>query len=215
MKIKVLLGILLLCSAVLVACGGNDDNGTDNTPTPGVTTNPDSGTPSPGVTTNPDSGTPTTGATDNNTDATSSASIVSDANAFVNAIGKDGTWIIALLNDLSIEQDLVLEGEFTNGKKDDAGKDIIQRKIALYTQDENRNITSRFNLTSPSLTINSPEATIQHGNFIGELFINTTNFKLVDVTVDGNVYFKDKEVQDSFTMDETSRILGNKEVKAQ
>ena len=48
---------------------------------------------------------------------------------------KDGKWIIATTKDLVSYKPLVLEGEFKNGKKDAVtGAELIQRKIALYTQ---------------------------------------------------------------------------------
>jgi len=111
--------------------------------------------------------------TDNkdNTDAVTTASIVDTEQAFVDAISNTGTWIICLTKNLTVDQELVLEGEFKNGKKDDAGNDIIQRKIALYSQDENRNITARYVLTAPKMTIKSPNASIQHGTFKGDLYV--------------------------------------------
>jgi len=148
--------------------------------------------------------------TDNNdnTDAVTTASIVDNEQAFIDAISNKGTWIICLTKNLTVDQELVLEGEFKNGKKDDAGNDIIQRKIALYSQDENRNITARYVLTAPKLTIKSPNASIQHGTFKGDLYVDADNFALVDATVDGNVYFTKQEYKDSFTMDGTSQVTG-------
>ncbi|MCL6494616.1 MAG: hypothetical protein K6T54_07530, partial [Ignavibacterium sp.] len=60
------------------------------------------------------------------------------------------TWIIATLNDLTFDKDLVLTGNLKNGKVDKVtGLDSIQRKIALYTQDDKKNVTARFTLTAP------------------------------------------------------------------
>lgn len=146
-------------------------------------------------------------------DVVSTASIVDNETAFMNAISAKGTWIIAITKDLTINKDLLLEGEFKNGKKDDAGKDIIQRKLALYAQDENRNITARYTLTAPKLTVTSPQASIQHGTFKGDLYVSVADFQLIDATVDGNVYFTSEEAQNSFSMDETSKITGKKELK--
>ncbi|MHB1454389.1 MAG: hypothetical protein ACYCYM_10615 [Saccharofermentanales bacterium] len=145
-------------------------------------------------------------------DVVTTASIVNTAAAFENAISAQGTWIIATLNDLTIDKDLVLDGDFKNGKKDDAGADLYQRKIALYTQDADRNITARFTLTAKSLTINSVVASIQHGTFIGDLYVNVAGFQLVDAKVDGNIYFKTQEIKDSFVMDETSEVTGTQEL---
>ncbi len=205
MKLKLTLTFILII--FLFAGCGKKDAGTDNNPTP---TSAGQATPTQaGETTPTQTATPTAQATP---DAVSSASIVDTSDAFVKAISKTGTWIIATTKDLTIDKDLLLEGEFKNGKKDDAGKDVIQRKIALYEQDENRNITKKFTLTAPKLTITSPMASIQHGTFIGDLYVSVSDFKLVDAIVDGNVYFTTNEAKSTFSMDETSKITGKQEM---
>jgi len=139
-------------------------------------------------------------------DAVTSASIVSDAAAFEKAISKDGKWIICTLNDLVINKNLVLEGDFVNTKT----PPVSARKIALYTQDDDHNVTARFTLTAPKLTIKSPDARIQSGTFKGDLYVYAKNFALVDAKVDGNVYFATQIAKDTFTMDEKSSITGKK-----
>lgn len=191
--------IILLIVALIPAfagCGGNNDKDKDN----------DTGNNS----------TTTQGGTNDqksDEDAVTTASVVDSESAFKNAISSKGTWIIATLKDLTFTDDLVLDGQFTNGKKDDQGKDIVQRKIALYTQDENRNVTNRFTLTAPTLTINSPYASIQHGTFVGDLYVSQDNFQLVDAKVDGNVYFTTDTAKSTFKMDDTSSVTGEQEVK--
>lgn len=182
MKIKVILLVLVLIIALFTGCAPEEQAEPDDQPE--VT--PPEATP----------------------DVVTTASIVDNEEAFKEAISNNGTWIICLLNDLTFDEDLVLDGEYTNGKKDDNGNDIIQRKIALYTQDEDRNVTARFTLTAPKLTINSPNARIQSGTFVGDLYVMADNFQLVDATVDGNIYFATEEAQSTFTMDETSEVTG-------
>lgn len=152
-------------------------------------------------------------AQENKTDVVTTASVVDNAAAFEKAISNKGTWIIAIVKDLTINKDLVLDGEFKNGKKDKDGKDIVQRKVALYTQDENRNVTNRFTLTAPKFTINSPKASIQHGTFKGDLYVSAKDFQLVDAKVDGNVYFTNNEAKSTFKMDNASKITGKQELK--
>lgn len=152
-------------------------------------------------------------AADKKVEAVTTPSIVDNADAFVKAIGKDGRWIIATLKDLKIDKDLVLEGEFKNGKKNADGTEQIQRKIALYTQDDNKKVTNRFTLTAPKLTIKSPNARIQSGTFKGDVYVETKDFQLVDATVDGNVYFASEEAKAGFKMDSTSKVTGKQEVK--
>lgn len=141
------------------------------------------------------------------------ASIVNTPIAFENAISAKGTWIIAILKDLTFDKDLMVEGEFKNGKKDTAGKDILQRKIALYTQDTNKVVTARFILTAPKLTFKSPMGSIEHGTFKGDLYISAKNFQLKDATVDGNVYFTTAEAKSTFKMDAKSKVTGKQELK--
>ncbi|MGH4120502.1 hypothetical protein [Clostridium sp.] len=140
------------------------------------------------------------------------ASIVDTEAAFEKAISGKGTWIIATIKNLTFDKDLVVEGEYKNGKKDDAGKDVIQRKIALYAQDEDRNVTARYTLTAPKLTFNSPMGSIEHGTFKGDLYVSANDFQLKDATVDGNVYFTTAEAKSTFKMDATSKVTGVQEM---
>lgn len=141
-------------------------------------------------------------------DAQTSASVVNNAEAFEKAISKDGTWIAATLNDLTIDKDLVLEGEFTN-------KDKPARKIALYTQDADHKVTASFKLTAPKLTIKSENARIQGGTFVGDVYVEANGFTIVNATVEGNLYFANDEYKASFIPAEDGKVTGETAVKAQ
>jgi len=142
-------------------------------------------------------------------DVVTTASLVNNIEDFKAGISTEGTWIISILNDMTSEEALVLDGMFLNGKKDKVtGEDVVQRKIALYTQDEDRNVTARFTLTAPKLTINSPNARIQSGTFVGDVFVNEEMFQLVDAVVEGNLYFTNQAAKDSFKMDDKSSVTG-------
>jgi hypothetical protein len=143
-------------------------------------------------------------------DGVTSASLVNTAAAFENAISKNGTWIICLLNDLTIDKDLIVDGDFKNTKD----PPVSQRKLALYAQDENRNVTARYTLTAPKMTINSIDCSLQKGTFRGDLYVAGKNFQLVDQTVDGNIYFLNADAKSTFKMDETSKVTGVQELKA-
>ena len=141
-------------------------------------------------------------------DVVATASITYDQDTFKAALGTEGTWLIAALQDMTFDMPLTLEGSFYNGKKDADGNDIIQRKIALYSQDSDRNITRKFTLTAPSITIDSPNARIQGGVFVGDLIVKVPNFQLVKATIQGNVYFTSQEAMDTFSVDELSTVTG-------
>ncbi len=134
------------------------------------------------------------------------ASIVNTNEAFKKAISKEGTWIAATLKDLTFTEDLVVEGEFKN-------KDVVARKIALYTQDADKKVTARFTLKAPKMTIKSENAKIQSGTFVGDLYVEAKNFQLVDAKVEGNVYFTNADAQSTFKQDTKSSVTGKTELK--
>jgi hypothetical protein len=202
MKVKATLLVLCMFITLLTGCG--KQTGTGNltpTPTTAVTTAPS---------TAPTTAAPTTAATTAPTgttpDVVTTASIVNTEDAFIKAISKSGTWIIAILNDMTINKDLVLDGDFKNSKGES------ERKLAFYSQDANRVVTARYTLKAPKLTINSVDARIQSGTFKGDVYVNAKNFSLVDAKVDGNVYFANKDAQSTFKMDATSSITGKQEL---
>lgn len=204
MKAKSILLTVALTTLIMAGCATQTTPAPSTTGTQG-TTPPTTGTQgtAPKQTT-PSEATP---------DVKTSASIVDKEAAFEKAISSTGTWIIATTKDLTFNKELVLDGEFKNGKKDSAGKDIIQRKIALYTQDENRNVTNRYTLTAPKLTINSLNARIQSGTFKGDVYVSAKNFELVDATVNGNVYFTNDDAKTTFKKDAKSKVTGKQELK--
>jgi hypothetical protein len=212
MKLRIVIAMIALFMLVMTGCGKKDGDNAATSPSPSptkaatATTAPTTAPTTPAATTAP------TTAAGETPDAVTTASIVDNEEAFLKAISKTGTWIIALTKDLSTDKELLLEGEFKNGKKDDAGKDIIQRKIALYAQDENRNITARYTLKAPKLTISSPMASVQKGTFKGDIYVTVSDFELVDATIEGNVYFTTEEAKNTFKMDETSKVTGKKEM---
>lgn len=147
-------------------------------------------------------------------DAVTSASIVNEETTFINAISKDGTWIIVTLNDLTTDKELVVEGEFRN--KGDAAQDLY-RKLALYAQDENKKVTARYSLTAPKLTVKSPNFKIQGGTFKGDVYVEANGFNVTDATVEGNVYFATQEFKDSAVINteagKEGKVTGTLEVK--
>ncbi len=139
-------------------------------------------------------------------DAITTASVVDKASDFLSAVGPDGTWIIAVVQDLSLDKEIVVDGQFTQNDKP-------YRKLAFYAQDANRKITERYTVTAPRMTVRSQNTRIQGGTFRGDVYVEANGFHLVDGTVDGNVYFLKQEYLDSFTMDEPSSVTGVTELR--
>lgn len=147
-------------------------------------------------------------ATTEEVDVVTTASIVTDADAFVSALGADGAWIAAALNDITLDADLVVEGEFMN-------KEVVARKIALYTQDEDHNVIDRFTLTAPKMIVKSENLKLQGGTFVGDVYVEANGFKVSDATVEGNIIFASQEYKDSFVLDaeKESTVTGTMEVE--
>ena len=128
------------------------------------------------------------------TDAVSSASLVDSTDKFEKALSADGTWIICPLKDMEIDKDLVLDGTF---KK--TGTETIQRKIGLYAH-EGPVTNARFTLKAKSLTIKSPNASLQMGTFIGDVYVAETGFTMKETTIEGNLYFATQALLDAYNL---------------
>lgn len=143
-------------------------------------------------------------------DVVTTASLVNEEEAFVKAISKDGTWIVAILADMTINKELVIEGEFHD--KNDTTKPVY-RKLALYAQDEDHKVTARYTLTAPKLMIKNENTKIQGGTFKGDVYVQANGFNITDGKVDGNVYFASDEYKASFKMEKGGTVTGATEVK--
>lgn len=137
-------------------------------------------------------------------DTVSSASVPANDQQLVEAMSTDGTWIIIFHDDYSTDLDLVLEGEHTN-------RGEVDRKLALYDQDDDYNVTERYTLKASSITVSSPNTRFQGGIFVGDLYVKANNFTLRDFKVDGNVYFENEEAKATFKIHGGSEITGNLE----
>ena len=134
-------------------------------------------------------------------DAVTTASVVDNAADFIRAAGADGTWIIATLRDLTIAEEIVLEGEFTR-------RGELARKIALYAQDADRVVTARYTVTAPRLVVRSPNARIQGGTFVGDVYVDAPGFLVIDATVEGDITFSKREFRESFRQEEGGTVTG-------
>jgi hypothetical protein len=121
-------------------------------------------------------------------------SVVVDEDSLIEGLSAEGGWIVIFGEDMSTEQELVLEeGPTDNGEP--------TRKLALYTQDADRNVLERFTLTTPQLTIESPNSRIQGGTLAGDVIVDAENFQLTDAVIEGNLIFTSQEYHDSFEND--------------
>ena len=126
---------------------------------------------------------------------------------FEKAISKNGIQTIDMKKSLTINKDLVVDGEFRNDKA------LLERKINLYSQDKAKNIGDRFTLTVPKLTVKSTQTSMEHGTFKGDLYISANNFQLIDTKVEGNIYFTTPEAKNTCKIDAKSKVTGRQELR--
>ena len=117
----------------------------------------------------------------------------------ISGLSDSGFWIFAVLSDVTIDGELVVSGEFH--QRDDPDQPIY-RKLALYAQDADRNVTADYVLTVPLMTVKSPNFRIQNGVVKGDIVVDADGFELSGGTLQGNLTFKTQAQMDSAKLDE-------------
>lgn len=206
MKLKILLILTLIVISLFVGCA-RKENGAEDGETPGTDTEEGKDTNADGEADADE---------DDPVDVVTTPSIVNNGDALLNAVGPDVFWLAAIVNDITLDQDIIIEGEYTKEDREDPSKLVpAGRKLALYAQDEDRNKTASYTLKAPKMIVKSKDTKIQGGTFVGDVYVEATGFNLVDAKIEGNVYFANEEQKNSFTMDEKSSVTGATEIKTQ
>ncbi len=133
------------------------------------------------------------------TDAVTTPSITGDSDVLVKSLSDSGNWITAITTDVNVTEEIVVSGIFHD--KNDPANDIY-RKLALYSQDSDRNVTGTFTLTTPKMTVESENFRIQEGTLKGDVYVKANGFELKNATIDGNITFESDEFKDSAKLDE-------------
>ncbi len=197
MKIKYLIFLVVWVTVILSGCTKEDETPADDTYTTEATT----------VATT--TATETTGV-----DVVSSPSIVNTAEGVIEAAGPNAAWLLAITEDVTVEGDIVVEGDYLVADKTDATKMVpAGRKIALYAQDADRNKTASYTLTAEKMIVKSANTKIQGGTFVGDVYVESDGFNLVDATVEGNIYFSTEDFKANLAVDEKSKVTGVMEVQ--
>ncbi|MDR1532029.1 MAG: hypothetical protein LBS62_07570 [Clostridiales bacterium] len=129
-------------------------------------------------------------------DAVTSASPkeTSDPGVMAQALSEDGYWILSILSDVHMQGELNVEGTFHD--KDDPAAPVY-RKLALYAQDANHNVTANYTLITPRINVLSPNFRIQNGTVRGDIYVNAHGFQLTGTILDGNLIFASQAISAS------------------
>ncbi|WP_067841251.1 hypothetical protein [Amphibacillus sediminis] len=138
---------------------------------------------------------------DNDADTVTAASFADDGEALKLAASENGTWIIIPQSDMTLEEDLVVSGTFHDGGEESGD---IYRKIAAYTQDDDRNIVDQWKITVPQLVVQSENLNFQGGTLDGDVYVEADGFLLHETaTVTGTITFANADYQASAQIDGT------------
>lgn len=150
----------------------------------------------------------TTDETGEDSDVTTGAtqSVVTDEDSLLEGLSSDGGWIVIFQDDISTDEELVLAGGMENNDGES------ERKLALYEQDADRNVTGTFTLSAPSLTIEQDNTRLQYGTFEGDVYVEAENFRLLGGTIDGDLIFASEEFEESAEIDDDATITGETKV---
>jgi hypothetical protein len=135
------------------------------------------------------------------TDDVTSASPKESSNPddIIKGLSDAGFWIFAILSDVTLDEELIVSGEFYD--KDDPNENIY-RKLSLYAQDDERNITANYTLTVPRIVVMSPNFRIQNGMVKGDVYVDADGFELMNTVLEGSLTFKTQAQMDSAKLDE-------------
>lgn len=129
-----------------------------------------------------------------NGDAVTAASITAEPEEVEASLSSDGNWITAITDDVTLDGDVTVSGEFP---------DEEYRKLALYDQDDDRNVTDEYTLTVGTLTVESPDFRIQNGTVDGDVYVDAEGFHLLDATITGDLTFSSEEIEEAATIEGT------------
>ena len=121
------------------------------------------------------------------------------------SLGPDGAWIVLFEGDVSVDQEVMIYGAVY----EEEGAEAPRRKLALYTQDADRNVTARFTLSVPQLVVHHLNTRIQAGTVAGDIYVEEDGFELTSgATIDGNLYFASEALQESASISDDSTVTG-------
>lgn len=145
-------------------------------------------------------------------DAVASSSRANSVESFKSAI--NNSWIVIVEKDLKIEEEVTLNPGFKKINSEDKSSMIdTPRILAIFDKDESGTVKNVYTLTVPKLIIKDEGAKLEGGTLKGDVYVEANNVVLQEITIDGNVYFKDENAKNSFVIDENSKITGVMEVK--
>ena len=128
------------------------------------------------------------------TEVVSGASISAKPEELEMALSDKGNWIVAATDNVTFDKEVTVAGTFHDKGKD---SNDVYRKLALYSQDDNKKVTAEYEITVPKLIVSSENFNIVHGTVKGDIEVKANGFTLNGTKVNGNITFDKQEYKDS------------------
>ena len=130
------------------------------------------------------------------------------------AIALKENYSITIKNDINSSNELIIEGDFSKTDTTEENKVThVGRKLNLFYIDSDNNTINNYTLNVPKLVIKSNDTTIKGGKIKGDIYVEAKGVILDDTKLQGNIYFKDEKLKDTFKLENTATVSGNIKVQ--
>lgn len=130
------------------------------------------------------------------------------------AIALKENYSITIKNDINSSNELIIEGDFSKTDTTEGNKVThVGRKLNLFYIDSDNNTINNYTLNVPKLVIKSNDTTIKGGKIKGNIYVEAKGVILDDTKLQGNIYFKDEKLKDTFKLENTATVSGNIKVQ--
>lgn len=119
---------------------------------------------------------------------------------FLKAVSKNGSWIVITTKNLTLNQDVVLDGNFLHGG-------AYARTLAFYASDSKHNVTAVYTITAPRFIVKSENTEVEGGIIKGDVYVQSNNFTLAG-TIEGNLYFANDQCRATFKTTGSGKVTG-------
>ncbi|GAB2028148.1 hypothetical protein [Lactovum odontotermitis] len=198
-KIITLLAVSVLSAGILTACSSSNDTSTKTSSS-------------------------SKAASSSSTDAFAGATVAApDFDTLQKGFAANGAWLNAINKDMDATgKTLTVDGVFlTNG---DTGEAETARKLAIYNQNDNHQVTEQYTLTVDKIVVKSPSFYISNGTVKGDVDVLATGFhaqngkkpdgSVSQATIDGNLVFASQDLLDAYNkLDDTEKVKVTGETK--
>ena len=130
------------------------------------------------------------------------------------AIALKEDYSITIKNDINSSNELIIEGDFSKTDTTEGNKVThVGRKLNLFHIDSDNNTINNYTLSVPKLVIKSNDTTIKGGKIKGDIYVEAKGVILDDTKLQGNIYFKDEKLKETFKLKNTATVSGNIKVQ--